>query len=483
MPIQKFTQNSLPVSLKNKPIEIQQLFVEKANECIDAGMNISQSIEVANKTANEAFTKLQKEIEKSLLLQKEENKIKAGIKEQIKKSHNLLLKQALDYIGDEEDNQEQEELVKAASTPKKIISTEFDKQGKLVTIFDDGSRIVSKNNAPADKIDQTVAVSINPVFDYVRFNTTADSPPWEEGLLFWDKTDHSLAYYNDEDDVTLNIGREELVRVFNNTGVLLNDGMLVYISGAVAGWPTVSLAKADTSPSSQSIIGMVTSHIAPGTYGYVCTSGVVNGLNTSMYSAGDVLYLSESVAGGYTKVKPLQPNYNIEIGTVLFNDSTNGRIYVNIDKKAWFPSLELIETTASITLPLVPTVFKPSITNYNDGFGYDPLTGIISINNSSTYSINILFNALPSASNKNIYFYAEEDTGSGWQIRRYSARKLELVNAQEQQVIVTASRYYPIGSKLRLYIWGDSTIYLKSTDLPGTTPGTVTLPAYRYMMA
>ena len=124
----------------------------------------------------------------------------------------------------------------------------------------------------------------------------------------------------------------------------------------------------------------------------------------------------------------------------------------------------------------------PTVAHQN-GFTYDSATGILTVTQSASYAISITFNAEPSASNKNIYFYAEEDSGSGWAPVRYSARTLHLPNATETQVLISAARYYAVGTKIRFYIWGDSTVTLRTTDLPGTTPGTVTLPAYRFLMA
>lgn len=138
---------------------------------------------------------------------------------------------------------------------------------------------------------------------------------------------------------------------------------------------------------------------------------------------------------------------------------------------------------SSITLPTTPAVFKPSVIVVNDGFSYSSSTGEITFNESGNFTFTLQFNALPSASNKNIYFYAEEYYNGVWTIGRYTARQIRLVNAVEDQVQITAARYIPVGYKFRFYIWGDSTVFLKSTDLPGTTPGTVTLPAFRLNIA
>ena len=87
-------------------------------------------------------------------------------------------------------------------------------------------------------------------------------------------------------------------------------------------------------------------------------------------------------------------------------------------------------------------------------------------------------------SNKNIYFYAEDSAdGVTWNTTRYSGRQLLLPNATETQVSVNASRYYAAGTRLRFYVWGDATVTLNTTDLAGTTPGAVTKPAYRFLIA
>ena len=321
--------------------------------------------------------------------------------------------------------------------------------------------------------------------DYTDFGLRQDHPAWKEGRLYYDYSDHSLAYYNDDGGVNVNIGREQLVRIYNSTGSTLLNGQLTYISGATSGWPTVTLAKADTKIASQATLGMITADIAAGQYGYVCVSGIVNDLNTSAYAPGTRLYLSATTAGAVTSTPPLQPNYVVEVATVVDQNATTGRLFIHIDKQAWFPYVEIRDTSATITLPTTPTVFKPSTTVVNDGFAYDNTTGILTINESGSYAISIQFNAKPSASNKNIYFYAEDSTDGGttWNITRYSGRQLELVNAVETQVNINSARYYATGTKLRFNIWGDATVTLYTTDLPGTTPGTVTKPAYRFLMA
>lgn len=320
---------------------------------------------------------------------------------------------------------------------------------------------------------------------YIDFDATVANPAYEEGRVFYDDTAKALSYYNDVDGVTVNMGQEELVRVFNNTGATILNGQLCYISGASNEFPDVTLAKADSIITSAATIGMATADIPDQKHGYITTSGLVHDVDTSGYTAGETLYLSDSVAGGYTNVAPLQPSYAIVIGYVTSINATTGVIYVHIDRLPWFPNGEIRLTAASYALPTTPTVFtQPSVIT-EQGISYDNATGVLTINTSGSFTLSHTFNCEPSAANKNVYFYVEESTDGGatWVIGRYTARELKLTNATETQLIIVGSRYYAMGTKIRYYLWGDATVTLKTTDVPGTTPGTVTIPAYRLTLA
>jgi hypothetical protein len=65
-----------------------------------------------------------------------------------------------------------------------------------------------------------------------------------------------------------------------------------------------------------------------GEKGYCTTWGFVRTLDTSAFTAGDVLYASPSTAGGLTNVKPTAPNNVIPIAACIVSDATNGVIFV-----------------------------------------------------------------------------------------------------------------------------------------------------------
>ena len=315
------------------------------------------------------------------------------------------------------------------------------------------------------------------------FDTGLSNPTHKEGRVFYDQTNKSLAYYNDNSQVTVNLGQEQLVRVWNNTGATILNGKACYVNGGHLTFPTVALAQATSFAASNAVIGLATSDIADGAYGYITTSGIVHDVDTSAYTDGTTLYLSDTVAGGYTDVLPLQPSYNVILGYVTNQSATTGDIFVHVDKLPWFPSLQLLDATASAALPTTPTVFALPTVSLAQGFSYNTSTGVITVDTNGTYTMTLTINASPSAANKKVYAYLEEDTGSGWVINRYAARQIELANGTVEQINMIMSAYMATGTKIRFYLWGDATVTLTSVDVPGTTAGTVTLAAAQLSLA
>ncbi|MFA6325042.1 MAG: hypothetical protein WCX46_02330, partial [Candidatus Paceibacterota bacterium] len=165
--------------------------------------------------------------------------------------------------------------------------------------------------------------------NYVDFTSTS-SPTYSEGRLFYDSVEKSLAYYNSIAGQTLNIGQENWIQVMNSTGSTIPDGSAVYINGAdVSGIPTIALAQANTLITSQ-VVGITTNNILDGDIGYVVSSGSIHDLNTSSFSAGDILYLSSTTPGNFTTTKPSVPSYGEIIGYVTKSDSTAGIILVKL---------------------------------------------------------------------------------------------------------------------------------------------------------
>ena len=157
----------------------------------------------------------------------------------------------------------------------------------------------------------------------------ANYPPHQEGVLFYDNENHTLSLYNDEADVTLQLGQEEFLRVRNNTGATIENGTAVLINGAHGNAaPTISGAIANSESSSQ-IVGLATHSIEHNSFGYVTTYGVVRDIDTSRFSAGDEIFLSATEVGSGVNVSPVIPNYKVAIGHVIRSHSS-GSVLVQI---------------------------------------------------------------------------------------------------------------------------------------------------------
>ena len=181
---------------------------------------------------------------------------------------------------------------------------------------------------------------------YSQYNTVASAPTYAEGKVFYDNVERTLAYYNEVNGITVNLGQEHLARVRNITGGILLNGTPVYISGASGGLPTVAKAKADVQATSESTIGLLTADIANNSNGYCTVDGIVHDLNTSAFAEGDTLYVSAATAGAITKVRPVAPNHAVRLGYVIKSHATTGQILVRIDLGLGLSELHDVKFTA-----------------------------------------------------------------------------------------------------------------------------------------
>lgn len=163
---------------------------------------------------------------------------------------------------------------------------------------------------------------------WVTFDTTPQAAPSDVGTLVWNETDQTLDL-DMEYGVIQQIGQEVYARVGNTTGVAIPNGTVVGFAGATTNALLVAPYLADGSSPTLYILGVMT-HDLPdsGEKGYCCTWGFVRGIDTSAFSAGDVLYASTTVAGEFTNVKPTAPNNVIPLAACVVSDATDGIIFV-----------------------------------------------------------------------------------------------------------------------------------------------------------
>jgi hypothetical protein len=171
---------------------------------------------------------------------------------------------------------------------------------------------------------------VDTLTDKLSLDTTAAVAPGV-GEFSWDDGNGTAQLGMKGGNVTLQLGQELLARVFNDSGVALTDGQIVYISGAQGNRVAVKLAKADSEATSAGTLGMVTEPIAVGAEGFITVVGTVNKLNTMGLTAGALVYLSATTAGAYTTTAPDAPNHRVTLGYVERVHATVGSIYVKVD--------------------------------------------------------------------------------------------------------------------------------------------------------
>jgi len=161
---------------------------------------------------------------------------------------------------------------------------------------------------------------------HVDLNTTAGDPSHKEGRIFYDNEYKALAVYNDESDITLQVGQEEYIRVYNDTGSTIANGTPVYITGASGETPTVAPADATTEAKAY-CVGLATHSIENATNGYVTVRGLVSGFDTSGLTAGQPVHVAAD--GSLQTSAPTYPYFPTEIGTCIVSDGSAGYVYVS----------------------------------------------------------------------------------------------------------------------------------------------------------
>jgi hypothetical protein len=160
-------------------------------------------------------------------------------------------------------------------------------------------------------------------------------------VMRWNDTDGTIDLGLKGGNVTLQVGQEQVVRVVNKTATNINllesNYQAVRVTGAQGQRLKVDLAQATTDALSAETIGLVTETINNNQEGFITTSGLVRGINTTgslqseTWADGDVVYLSPTTAGRITNVKPSAPNHLVIIGYVVSAHATQGSIFVKVD--------------------------------------------------------------------------------------------------------------------------------------------------------
>jgi len=135
---------------------------------------------------------------------------------------------------------------------------------------------------------------------------------------------------NGTNGVSYTPGDPIYVTVRNATGSLMTKGTIVYTSGANGTHTQVTKALATGDATSARTLGWLAEDIANNQSGLCMVEGYLDGVNTQGITEGVQLYLSPTVAGGFTDTKPVAPNHLVYVGINAKASAGNGKVYVKV---------------------------------------------------------------------------------------------------------------------------------------------------------
>jgi hypothetical protein len=204
---------------------------------------------------------------------------------------------------------------------------------------------------------------------------------------------------------TASIANNVVVNATNGNASTLNKGTVVRITGANGDNPVFNSASWDNDGTSANTLGILQNNVLSGATGSIVVTGIVIGVDTDAFSAGDVLYLSAS--GQFTNVQPQAPRHIVTLGEVLRVQQNNGSIFVNISNGweldelhnvritnpaqgnllAYNSASRLWENSSSIGLGLATT-------GSNTFIGNQTITGSVILSSSADIELTVIGNTI-----------------------------------------------------------------------------------------
>ena len=181
--------------------------------------------------------------------------------------------------------------------------------------------------------------TFNITADHIILNTNPSDGGFVVGSTQWNNTDGTPQTLLKGGNVILKNGVDLVARVVNKTGIDLLESTysVVQVTGAVGGRLSVTLAQANNDANSVDTLGIVTENINNNLEGFILTVGQLLEINTTgslqseTWVDGDVIYLSPTIAGAITNVKPTGlTGHIVVLGYVEYAHAIHGKIYVKI---------------------------------------------------------------------------------------------------------------------------------------------------------
>lgn len=200
------------------------------------------------------------------------------------------------------------------------------------TIFTGGTvsgATIFTNGLTANTISAT---SINKV-DYIVFNTGTTSATTVAGTVYFDNAEHALSYNTSiNQGVTVNLGQQNYLRVFNISGLDIPRGKGIELLGSYSGLPAIQLA-VNRHYNDKDVVGVSAEIIPNNSEGIVLTYGIISNITVTGASIGSLVYASDTNPGEFKNAIefstfPLTARTN-SLGYIIQTGTTTGKLFVN----------------------------------------------------------------------------------------------------------------------------------------------------------
>jgi len=250
-----------------------------------------------------------------------------------------------------------------------------------------GSQITGSNIKTTTLSASYISASQIALTEYLDFNTAGTIPAYRQGRFYYNIDTQDPAFYTSVTGVNINLGQQTAVKVKNSSGVTITKGKLVHIVGGAGANPLIATASWENDNNSANTLGMAMNDMNQNDFGFVLLNGVIEGIDTQGYTAGQIVYLSSS--GNYTGTKPQAPLHAVKVGEVIRVQQNNGSIFVNIANGQEIEELHDVRVTSASAGDLLTYSSyngTPVWVNTKTLSGSYVITGSLTISSSATFT-------------------------------------------------------------------------------------------------
>lgn len=194
-----------------------------------------------------------------------------------------------------------------------------------------------------DLVDRTSTQTIigHKQFNKISFNNIIDAEANERELI-WSE-EFGTIEVGLKENLRIHLGQDIVYRVTNNSGNTIAKGVVVMAVGTVGASGRILIAPYDGVAESKMIMGISANDIDDSDDGFVIHFGKLSGIDTSLFSEGDVLWADTENDGVLTNTKPNAPNAKSIMAIVISSHSTEGTIFIRVSQTSSLKNDELVE--------------------------------------------------------------------------------------------------------------------------------------------